>query len=151
MALSEKDLKSLVEEVSQAKAILAQKAKHEQEIAQAEKRLGRLRDEYAQTEAEHIKLRNTMADSQSRYEHEKRRYEADLGRVVGECAAKKVDAERALSDAKSVMEQDMAAHRARMGAERARLDKEVKDLRDERDALLAINRQAKSRLQSLEG
>lgn len=149
MALSEKDLKGFVEEVTKARELLAKKGEVEREIATQERRLGKLQTEFAETEGSLIRLRNDIADAQNRYEHEKKRYAADLGRVVGECGAQKAEAEKAKGQALASVDQDMHAYRARMASERSQLDKDLRALREERAAILALNRDIKARLHAL--
>lgn len=147
--LTEGDLKGLLEEVTEARKLLARKAEVEREIMFEERRLARVKAEKDNTESDMEKLRREMGQAQANFDHEKKRFAAELSRIIGECAAQKVEAERAKSQALAAVDLDAHSYRASVASERTKLTAEIATLRRELESLHAICRETKARIHAL--
>lgn len=151
MALTGEDLQKLIDDVEEARQLIAAKAALEQDIALAEKRLAKVNSELNASREQLSKLDKDLIAARARYEHERTRFSLDLTTHKQQCdEAKKVESERVTAE-KAQLKADHDAHMTTATAEKRALAQELGSMRGVRSQLQAEATDFKRRIQTLLG
>lgn len=135
MALQESDLQKLLDDVEEARKLLAEKAKVERELQQAKKTLDKLRIEAAAKEQHLENVQAKIAHEESRFEHEKARYAQDLESHLKGCEKKKKEADVQVASVVGDVDVQIEKRRVAAEGEKRVIDQGLVSLRTERNRI----------------